>query len=280
MENFDYFLFGKEFILETDQKLLVSIYKKHMVAISPRIQRLIVRSFPYQPFNVQYRKGLEIPLADVLRCVAPLPIEEDGIQLPIIAVNLVTANISYSSNELDNICEETKKDPTLKVLMHYINIGCPCECRMLPQELHLYWNFWDELSVEDGLVTKSFRLLIPYTLQRKMLEQIHEGYQGMEKYMLIARESVFWSGISDDIWKAVENCGTCQSSSRAAKLIGNVSEIPPHAWHTLGTDFFYWNKMDYLVVGDYFSKFLIVRKIPNSSTHSVIKELGMIFTEF
>ena len=38
--------------------------------------------------------------------------------------------------------------------------------------------------------------------------------------------------------------------------------------------------MDYLVVGDYFSKFLLVRKIPNTSTHSVIKELGMIFTEF
>ena len=38
--------------------------------------------------------------------------------------------------------------------------------------------------------------------------------------------------------------------------------------------------MDYLVVGDYFSKFLIVRKIPNTSTHVVIKELGMIFTEF
>ena len=38
--------------------------------------------------------------------------------------------------------------------------------------------------------------------------------------------------------------------------------------------------MDYLVVGDYFSKFLIVRKIPNTSTHVVSRELGMIFTEF
>ena len=38
--------------------------------------------------------------------------------------------------------------------------------------------------------------------------------------------------------------------------------------------------MDYLVVGDYFRKYLIVRIISNSSTHSVIKELGMTFTEF
>ena len=38
--------------------------------------------------------------------------------------------------------------------------------------------------------------------------------------------------------------------------------------------------MDYLVVGNYFSKYLLVRKIPNTFTHLVIKELGMIFTEF
>ena len=82
MEKFHYFLYGKEFTLETDQKSLVSIYRKHMVEISPRIQRLIVTSFPYQPFHVHYKKGREIPLADGLSQVTPLPVEEDGIQLP------------------------------------------------------------------------------------------------------------------------------------------------------------------------------------------------------
>ena len=73
MEKFHYFLYGKQFTLETDQKPLVAIYKKHMVEISPRIQRLVVRSFPYQPFDVQYRRGTEIPLADALSRVTPLP---------------------------------------------------------------------------------------------------------------------------------------------------------------------------------------------------------------
>ena len=103
MGKFHYFLYGKEFTLETDQKPLVSIYKKHMVEISPRIQRLVVRSFPYQPFHIRYRKGMEIPLADALSRVTPLPMEEDEIQLPIIADNQVTANIPYSSNDLDQI---------------------------------------------------------------------------------------------------------------------------------------------------------------------------------
>ena len=67
-----YFLYGKEFTLETDQKPLVSIYKKHMIDISPRVQRLIVRSFPYLPFHVVYKKGKDIPVADALSRVTPM----------------------------------------------------------------------------------------------------------------------------------------------------------------------------------------------------------------
>ena len=75
-------------------------------------------------------------------------------------------------------------------------------------------------------------------------------------------------------WKSVEFANLLPEQ---LKTLGNVSESSPHAWHTLGIHLFYWNKMDYIVVCDYFTKYLIVRKIPNSSTHSMIKELGMIF---
>ena len=132
MEKFHYFLYGKHFTLETDQKPLVSIYKKHMVDISPRIQRLVVRSFPYQPFDVQYRRGKEIPLADALSRVSPTPVEEDGIQLLIIAVNLITSSVPVSSSEIEMIHGETARDPTLNFLRHYIHVGWPVDRRMLP----------------------------------------------------------------------------------------------------------------------------------------------------
>ena len=154
MKKFHYFLYGKRFMLETDQKSLVSIYKKHMVEISPRIQRLIVRSFPYQPFDVQYKKGAEIPLADALSRVSPTPVEEDGIQLPIVAVNLNPSNLPVSSTEIELICEETSKDPTLTLLRHYIHMGWPNDHRMLPQELHTFWNYREDLSMENRLITK------------------------------------------------------------------------------------------------------------------------------
>ena len=139
MEKFHYFLYGKEFTLETDQKPLVSIYKKHMVDISPRVQRLIVRSFPYQPFNVIYKKGKDIPVADALSRVTPMD-PEDNIKLPIIAVNLITAHILLGahpqdtfSRKLDRLRKSTAQDSQLTRLSHYINTGFPCEKRICQQ---------------------------------------------------------------------------------------------------------------------------------------------------
>ena len=68
-----------------------------MIDISPRIQRLIVRSFPYLPFKVVYKKGVDIPVADALSHVTPMD-PEDDIKLPIIAVNMITAQILMSTD--------------------------------------------------------------------------------------------------------------------------------------------------------------------------------------
>ena len=107
MDKLHYFLYRKEFTLETNQKPLVSIYKKHLIDISLRVQRLIVRSFPYLPFKVVYKKGTDIPVADALSHVTLMD-PEDNIKLPIIAVNMITTWILMSvksqgsfSNKLD-----------------------------------------------------------------------------------------------------------------------------------------------------------------------------------
>ena len=178
----------------------------------------------------------EIPLADVLSRVTPTPVEEDGIQLPIVACESHhPSNIPVSSSKIDLIHGETAKDPTLNLLRHYIQMGWPVDRRMLSHEIHTFWNYREDLSMENGLITKGARLVIPSTLRSKVLEQIHEGHLGIEKCMLKARDSVFWPEISNDIRETVEKCGICQASSKAAKSIGNVSDVPPHAWHNTDT---------------------------------------------
>ena len=50
-------------------------------------------------------------------------------------------------------------------------------------------------------------------------------------------------------------------------------------WHTLATDLFYWKRMDFLIVADLFSKYIIVRKLLNSTSAAMCIELSMIVTE-
>ena len=171
MEKFHYFLYGKEFTLETDQKPLVSIKKKHMVDISPRVQRLIVRSFPYLPFKVVYKKGIDIPLADALSCVTPMD-AEDNIQLPIIAVDMITTCILMSvesqssfSNKLDQMRKSTAQDNQLTRLSHYINTGFPCHKKNLQTDLHEFWPHRETLSVESGLITCGNRIIVPKKIE-------------------------------------------------------------------------------------------------------------------
>ena len=59
---------------------------------------------------------------------------EDNIQLPIIAVNLITAHILMSahpqdtfSRKLDQLRKSTAQDNQLTRLSHYTNTGSPCE---------------------------------------------------------------------------------------------------------------------------------------------------------
>ena len=68
---------------------------------------------------------------------------EDNIQLPIIAVNMITAHILMSahpqdtfSKKLDQLRKSTVQDNQLRRLSHYINTGFHCDKKNLPKDLH------------------------------------------------------------------------------------------------------------------------------------------------
>ena len=71
----------------------------------------------------------------------------------------------------------------------------------------------------------------------------------------------------------------CQEYEKSQLLIGTTQEMPPFPWHTLATDLFYWKRMDFLIVADVFSKYILVRKLPNSTSAAVSIELSMMVTE-
>ena len=71
----------------------------------------------------------------------------------------------------------------------------------------------------------------------------------------------------------------CQEYGKSQPLIGTTQELPPVSWHTLATNFFYCKGVDFLIVADVFSKYILVGKLPNSTSVAMCIELSMIVTE-
>ena len=99
MEKFDHFLYGNEFILETDQKPLEVILSKSLNQATPRLQRILIRTFPYH-FKVRYIPGLTNHVAD---CLSRLGFQKDSISLPKLHVNQITSQLKARSNSLHNL---------------------------------------------------------------------------------------------------------------------------------------------------------------------------------
>ena len=116
-------------------------------------------------------------------------------------------------------------------------------------------------------------------MRPEMLQYVHEGHQGKERCLLRARNTVFWPKMTYDVQQLIEKCIICQEHGKSQPIIGTTQELPPFPWHTMVTDMFYWKRMDFLIVADVFSKYFIVRKLPNSTSAAVCTELSMIVTE-
>ena len=101
---------------------------------------------------------------------------EDNIQLPIIAVNMITTWILMSveyqgsfSNKLDQLRKSTVQDEQLTRLKSYISTGFPCDKKNLPTDLHEFWPHKEMLSIESGLITCGNRIIVPKEMRPEML---------------------------------------------------------------------------------------------------------------
>ena len=99
MEKFHLFLYGNEFILKTDQKPLEVILSKSLNQTTPRLQWILIRTFPYH-FKVRYIPGLTNHIAD---CLSRLGFQKDTISLPKLHVNQITSQLKARSDSLHNL---------------------------------------------------------------------------------------------------------------------------------------------------------------------------------
>ena len=157
MEKFHHFLYASHFILETDQKPLEAILSKSLSHATPRLQRILIRTFPYT-FTMRYIPGMTNQLLDCLSCLGE---QKDSIKLPKLHVNQITKQLPASCDSLQQLRLVTQADDELAILKHTIMQGWPKTIKQVPPELQPYWTFREELTIEDGLILKGTRIVIP-----------------------------------------------------------------------------------------------------------------------
>ena len=152
LERFHYFIYGKHCTVQTDHKPLEAIFRKKLSSCPARLQRFVLRALKYD-VKVTYVKGTDVPTANALSRVSPQP-EAANNQLPHLDIHYVT--LPESQARLQQIREETTSDPTLNRLRETIFRGWPDKREKWSESLYDYWNFSEELTIEDGLILKGY----------------------------------------------------------------------------------------------------------------------------
>ena len=253
MEKFHHFLYATKFVLETDQKPLETILAKSLNAATPRLQRILIKTFAYD-FTVKYLPGVNNQLAD---CLLRLGCLQDKIKLPRLKVHLLTTCLSATSDKLQQIQQATQDDDTMALLKHTITFGWPHTVQELPKELQAYWTFREEMTVEDGLILKATRIVIPPRMRESTLQQLHEGHLGFTKCYNRAKQTVYWSNLRKELEELVLNCQLCLKYSQAKRKPKPTpsfgQEIPVVPWTKLASDIFHFQNGSYLLIVDFTS---------------------------
>ena len=166
MEKFHHFLYRNQFTLETDQKPLEAILSKCLNQATPRLQRILIRIFPYN-FKIRYIPGLTNQIAN---CLSRLGVQKDSISLPKLQVNQITSQIKAWNDSLHRIRIATQGNDNLTILKHIIQQRWPKTIKEVPQEIQKYWTFYKELTIEDGLILKGMQIMIPDKMREDILK--------------------------------------------------------------------------------------------------------------
>ena len=118
---------------------------------------------------------------------------------------------------------------------------------------------FDELSVsDDDIVMRGSRLLIPESMQTRILELAHDGHQGLTKTKQLLRSKVWFVGIDKKAEEMIDRCESCQVNSKTVNYEKVVmSEMPGRPWEKVSMDFYgpFQNCVYLLVVTDDYSRY-------------------------
>ena len=275
LEKFHHFTFGREVTVVTDHKPLVAIDAKPLSKAPRRLQNLLMRAKNYR-YSLIYKAGKEIPVADTL---SRAPVAEASSH-EVETVNNVTLH-PMKDYRLEQVRGATTTDEVLMKLGDVIMKGWPNDRSNVPSEILPYFPYRDEMTVQDGIIMRGTRIVVPTTMRRELKERLHVGHMGVNSCLRRAREVLYWPGMSAEIRHYIESCGTCMTyTDRQPKESTVITDVPGRSWQKVASDLLSWGGCDYLITTDYHSNFFEIDRLYDTTSNTVINKLKSQFARY
>ena len=273
LEHFRQYTYGRKTFVITDHKPLEAIIEKPLYKAPRRLQGILMKISEYD-IDLSWQPGKTMLLADWLsRTTTGTPRGDITIE----QVNMISY-IPVRPERLRQYQTATDADEGLQILRHVIQTGWPQDRAMCPTIVTPYFSIRDELSIQDGLIFRGERLIVPQSMRSEVKRLLHSAHLGAEACLRRARELVFWPGMSAEIKEMVATCDTCRTYEiRQAKEPLIPYDVPSRPWIRVGIDLFTYEDKEYLITVDYFSDFWEVDALTRTSTSVIIKKLKAHF---
>ena len=278
-ERFQNYLLGLHFQIETDHKPLVPLLSaKPLDQLPIRVQRFRLRMMRFD-YVITHVPGKNLQIADALSRspVSSATTADSELQKDVSAyVDLLMQSLPATDHQLQVIKDAQNSDATCSQIKSYCQHGWPDRLK-LQGILKNYLPVKDELSITNGLLLRGYRLVIPQSLRSEMLQKLHAGHQGISKCRQRASQSVWWPAIGKDIEETINRCMVCCKAQyqHAEPLMS--SDFPDYPWQRVASDLFEWKKSKYLLVIDYYSRYIEIARLSTATSSDVINHMKSIF---
>ena len=277
LEKFNQYTYGRHTIVHSDHKPLESITKKPLTRAPRRLQGMLLRTQKYS-YEIIYTRGKEMYLADMLsRSFLP---NEDNSHVEFEQINMVKF-LPIREERLKQLREATESDNVLQSLQQTVLNGWPDRKDAVPLCLTPFYHVRDEISLQNGLLFRGERVIVPRAMQRVMMDLVHSSHLGVELCLRRARECLYWVGMTSQLREYMLSCGLCREFDACQpKETLKSHEVPDRPWQKVGSDLFELEGRDYLITVDYYSNFWEIDRLRSTSSPEVIRKLKAHFARY
>lgn len=272
VERLYFYLFGLKFTLFTDHKTLEYIFKgKHQCGkrASTRAEGWALRLQPYD-FEIKHIPGISNIADPLSRLCKSLdkPYSEESEHF------LCFVEESPPALSRQIIAKATETDQELQMVIKAL------EDDSWPKQVARFEAFKRELAYVNKVVVREERTVLPESLRETALKIAHRGHPGEVMMKRILRERTWWPGLDRDVQNYLKKCVGCTVTAKEDRPEPIArKELPSRAWQDIAIDFLEVPecKVTFLVVVDYYSRYLMVRAMTKTTADATIGKLEDIF---